>query len=1190
MSSIEKRTLHRDSGSNLLFPVSCVLRGFGKQYVAEVVNYHFKGACLRTENIPEQDRERIRSGEFKLDFYLGQVCLQSDIAYRVSWRDEGEAFVFGVEFQNKIASNIERAERFVTNAKIPVQISSKDPLDPHRTIFFNALDVSETGMLLKTSLANKHLLPGMKLVQVKLQIPSLPTVDLELFIENTRPGAGDDHFLLGVSIRDKKREYIDAIRSYLPLAVPHFANIDQHLQRLTTSPFSNKKLKNSLTYKIVQTPEQYKEVLKLRFIGYGKHNKIRSGTTWQDQGEGLEKEGVILGGYMGSQVVCSMELRFGDSDLPLRVEKLVDKKALESIDLKRVVEINKLVIHPQIQGSDLVLGLFQRAHTIVINRGQLDVLGFVTDKLKPLYEGIGATCIGVRFPHMFIEDEFLNVVLLKREIYHDSLRFNPYAWSIVYKTIHEHYEQLGLVKKHAFSFKDRIVATATRIMVTRKKSQKHQARQNNRKDTADVTSQSAPATSAGSFIDPKWTRQELAASVMLPYIREGADMIGEDKVAKILQDIGISEKFMTKAGNWLSVAFLDTFLDRFSEFGDVGVLSRRAGIRSMKRDMLGLNYFFLKHLLTPKVAYATFSKVMPKFNRTRTYEIKIGPGRATIAVGLVAQQLLPRHEESCQNWEASFKAYVELMTGRTGRIKKTSCCYRGDKACEYELLWHQGYKELLPILPVATASVASLATYLLYNGQTSEVSLAAFCAFVSVLLLFAYLRVREVSSDYDTSNSEFLKYQQDANDRYAELQVSKSTSDDMYREARMVEQVMRDIQQKDDVGSLLQTALDAACNTFRFDRGFAMLVDENRKMLRTAAVAGASGNLDSVWKFAVDVSVKRENAMLLSSVYHSGTSVVINDIESHMFQINEASKAIVRQFGSAGFIMVSIPAKVGSWGVLIIDKKSRERVLGRRDIVVLERLSQQIGIALDKRSDLERERSLRTQFQRFAPAALLHSSENDKQQSTVGAQLRRIGVLFVDIRGFTKMSETLPPTKMLETLNGFFSLIDPIVRKHGGIVDKYLGDGALITWGTLGSSAPNTDEMIQCSIDILTNLSEHNRSLVKNGLPTLKIGIGLHVGDALVGTVGSSERLEYTAIGPAVNLASRMESLCKVYDSEIVMSEEMVSEHIKLSSDPRWHYVQNVEVRGIARKVNIWTYRTYEHTSTPNSLYKGTAA
>src|SRR4030095_2503524 len=96
-------------------------------------------------------------------------------------------------------------------------------------------------------------------------------------------------------------------------------------------------------------------------------------------------------------------------------------------------------------------------------------------------------------------------------------------------------------------------------------------------------------------------------------------------------------------------------------------LSIRAGIRSFKRDMIGVNYYVLKHFVTPGIAFKSFAKVSSKFNRTRTYEVvAAGRNRVKVAIGLVNPSLLPARRESCKNWQASFESFIELMTGRQG--------------------------------------------------------------------------------------------------------------------------------------------------------------------------------------------------------------------------------------------------------------------------------------------------------------------------------------------------------------------------------------------------------------------------------------------------------------------------------------------------------------------------------------------
>lgn len=1167
---MEQRRLQRERAVDILFPVSCVIHASGRQLVVEVVNFHFGGACLRlSEEVDLSKRD-----DHRLDFYLGQNCIQREVPFRISWMDRDADVLLGVEFLTRVNPHLERAVRFPVNHSLPICLTALDPVDPIRTVYFQVIDFSETGLLLRTSLTNKHLLPGMKLRHSQITFPAQNPVKIEAGIENTRKGSDPGTFLLGVAIRDTRSSFAESVRHYLAVAMPRIDSLDEHLKVLSNNRFLSKALKNGITYRVVAKQSEYDEVLKLRFSGYGKQSKVRAGTSWKEQGEGIEKEGYVIAGFVGGRVICSMELRFGTGALPLRIWNMMGQNQIEGVDAKRVVEINKLVVHPEAQGSDIVLGMIQRAHAIVVQKGQLDVLLVATDKLKPLYQRIGAVCVGKPFPHPYLEGQFLNPMIVRREVYHDGIRFNPHAWSVVYETLHEHFVGIGLASKRNLTMREQLTKGFSQKIVLiqewRKKLQKKSESSDVRK--VDERKEVHPNVRVGAaFVDPKWTRQELIASVMLPYIREAKEKIGSEKVIEILQKIGVPESYLAHQSNWLSIGFLDEFLEAYRHFGDVGEISIAAGHRSMKKDMLGFNYYVLKHFLTPEIAFSSLSKILKKFNRTRTYSlVESGPGRAKINIGLVAESLLPRDPASCSNWQASFESYCELMTGKPGRVKKVACCYKGDDACSYEIRWESTYKKFTSALPHFLSFMFGVSAWWYSKDQGPNLSFG-YGLIVGLLTELVVLQAKHfwLRKSHLSSHKEFMRFQQDSAEKYAELQLAKVRSDEMYREGRLVEQTMREIQRSDDAKDVLQTALDALCTSFDFERSFAMLVDRGKETLRTAAVAGVDKSTDLLWKYEVDVSKKKDNPLLLSSVFHSGGSIVIDEIDSHLFQLNESSRQLVRQFGSAGFVIVAIPARDGQWGVIVADRTALGRKLSKRDTVVLERLSQQIGLALDKQSNLERERNLRVQFQKYAPSALIYSSESYLANAELGAKLRSIGAMLVDIRGFTAMSQSLPPSVLFEVLNGFFEMLDSVVRKHGGVVDKYLGDGALIVWGALGSSDPDACQMIECAMDVRAGLGQYNVELEKRGIPALQIGLGLHSGDAIVGAVGSQQRLEYTAIGPAINLASRLESLTKTFRCDIVVSDEMMT---GVETKDGWECAGEVEVRGMAEPVVVWLY------------------
>ncbi|MCQ8897712.1 CHASE2 domain-containing protein [Limnobacter humi] len=149
-------------------------------------------------------------------------------------------------------------------------------------------------------------------------------------------------------------------------------------------------------------------------------------------------------------------------------------------------------------------------------------------------------------------------------------------------------------------------------------------------------------------------------------------------------------------------------------------------------------------------------------------------------------------------------------------------------------------------------------------------------------------------------------------------------------------------------------------------------------------------------------------------------------------------------------------------------------------------------------------------------------------------------VLFSDIRGFTTLSEHTAPERVVELLNLYFDQMTHHVHAHGGTVDKFIGDGLMAFYG-----APNTLECpalcaVRSALHMQQALTDLNQTLAARQLPSLHIGIGLHVGEALVGFIGGPQRREYTAIGDVVNVAARLEGLCKGLGQGIVVSRAVV--------------------------------------------------
>lgn len=166
------------------------------------------------------------------------------------------------------------------------------------------------------------------------------------------------------------------------------------------------------------------------------------------------------------------------------------------------------------------------------------------------------------------------------------------------------------------------------------------------------------------------------------------------------------------------------------------------------------------------------------------------------------------------------------------------------------------------------------------------------------------------------------------------------------------------------------------------------------------------------------------------------------------------------------------------------------------------------------------------------------ASELLRKKVTLGGEQREVTVLFSDLRNFTGMSEALGPEEMLGILNHYFTRMAAIVEKHGGVVDKYVGDALMALFGAPVTSPADADHALRAALEMTAALDELNQQWQRRGLPTIGVGIGINTAVVVAGNMGSEKRLNYTVIGDGVNLASRLEGLTKTpeYETRIIVS------------------------------------------------------
>jgi adenylate cyclase len=247
--------------------------------------------------------------------------------------------------------------------------------------------------------------------------------------------------------------------------------------------------------------------------------------------------------------------------------------------------------------------------------------------------------------------------------------------------------------------------------------------------------------------------------------------------------------------------------------------------------------------------------------------------------------------------------------------------------------------------------------------------------------------------------------------------------------------------------------------------------------------------------------------------------------------------SIVSQ-GVRSTICAPLVAESRVHGALYADRLDPFAAFKPDDLELISAVAAQTAIAVENaraHERLAREEVARANYSRFLPEYVVKQMLDNPESFKLGGVNQTITVLFADIRGFTRISEHAPPEKIVGLLNRYFSAMTDIIFAHGGTLDKYLGDGLMALFGAPTTTPEDASNALNAAVAMQRRIISINQELKSEGLAEIGVGIGLHTGEVTVGYIGSERRSEYTAIGDAVNTASRLESNAR--GGEILISE-----------------------------------------------------
>jgi len=222
-------------------------------------------------------------------------------------------------------------------------------------------------------------------------------------------------------------------------------------------------------------------------------------------------------------------------------------------------------------------------------------------------------------------------------------------------------------------------------------------------------------------------------------------------------------------------------------------------------------------------------------------------------------------------------------------------------------------------------------------------------------------------------------------------------------------------------------------------------------------------------------------------------------------------------------------------------------------------------LELVKRVTQANARRLRLQ-RYFSPGVGELLEERDEDSLALGQECE-LTIIFIDIRGFTSLSERLSGREVVELLNAYHARMVEVMFRHGGTLDKYLGDGLIAYFNAPVGQPDHASRAVRCVIDMEAELELLNQSLEAEGKAPIRMGAGIHTGSAIVGDIGAPHRREFTAIGSPVNVTSRLEGMTKEVERIVVASAATM----KLVDEVEWESLGSYLIRGVVEPMELFS-------------------
>jgi adenylate cyclase len=384
-------------------------------------------------------------------------------------------------------------------------------------------------------------------------------------------------------------------------------------------------------------------------------------------------------------------------------------------------------------------------------------------------------------------------------------------------------------------------------------------------------------------------------------------------------------------------------------------------------------------------------------------------------------------------------------------------------------------------------------------------------------------------------------------------------------------QVAKSLLQTEELTDLLNTVMDMIFRYLPVERGLIILFDEQGEPVPrlTKFIEGADATDIPISRTILKMVAEQQIALMTSNALEDarllgGKSIAIHGIRSAMCVPLWNRQRVI------GAVQVDSPIHIGRFT--------------EEDLDLLTALANFAAVAIERAQlaeKIEHERKIRSKMERYHSPAVIDEIVKGTFSSETDVRTADVSILFADISGFTTVSETKRPEEVREFLSNFFSAAVDAIFAYGGTLDKFIGDAVMAFFGAPIPQDDHADRAIMAGLMMMDRVDVWNAERTRDGLPPVRIRVGINSGPAVVGNVGTEKRVDYTVLGSSVNIASRLESgVAK--PGQLVISQNTLE---RVVSSFEIESLGEFALKGLQQKMPVFQVK-----SAPISVRKTTAS